>query len=520
VTDARDSARRPPTASPALLSIGHIATHSDQERAEAMEMVEARLRLLALTVEDGRPSPPKPMQIWVDGSRVDVPRGMPPLDVYETAPRLPNGRRGAVTEFSDKSRRRLQRELATRRRDAEAYTMALTLPGDFSHLPAEVVMSHFRKLHRRFVRKWSGKHVSIDWKREPQKRLALHYHLLLYGLEDSELRESVRHWFVSQWNALCCEGLDATAREEHRWFHARDENFEKVRAFARYFAKYFGKADDASVAYPGRWWGSWNKAALPISQKLMVSLPPAAVNSLRRIARRLMRDRANETKHRAIVTKLGIRQISRWELQCFRMGYTRQGFRPQSCMIGPDQWRLSGQEIAACFDQGAAAHGMRFGKFKPKPGKKEKRELRRFSEEERKAKEISESDPFRSSFILESVRAARKAKAISKSNAPLSLLGELSPSSMLRAVEWVSSTLGISLQPQDETTYQSSKVSPLIPPPGYVRRPRKPHVDVQFDLIPVERVRPSALGFNQIADGGKGCPSRGRIGGRLSRLPG
>jgi len=484
-----------------------------------MEMVEARLRLLALSVENGRPSPPKPMQIWVEGSRVDVPRGMPPLDVSETAPRLPNGRRGAITEFSDKSRRRLQRELATRRRDAEAYTMALTLPGDVTHLPAEVVMRHFRKLQRRFDRKWSGKGVSIDWKREPQKRLALHYHLLLYGLEDSELRESVRHWFVSQWNALCCEGMDATAREHHRWFHAQGDNFQKVRAFARYFAKYFGKADDASGAFPGRWWGSWNKAALPISEKLMISLPPAAVNSLRRIARRLMRERANETKHRAIVTKLGIRQISRWELQCFRMGYTRQGFRPQSCMVAPDQWRLSGQEIAACFDQGAAAHGMRFGKFKPKPGKQEKRELKRFSDEERRAKAISKSDPFRSLFILESVRAARKAKAISKSNAPLSLLGELSPASMLRAVKWATSTLGIQLQPQDETTYKSSKVSPPIPPPGYVRRPRKSPADAQLDLIPVERIRPSALGFNQIEDGGKRCPSRGRIGGRLSRLP-
>jgi hypothetical protein len=414
--DARDSVRRPPPPPMALLSIGHIATPAEHQAARQRELAKAELMLHAMAFEAGRPPAPKPLVIWVEGSRVDIPKGIPPDALLTVPPRPPVGQRGSISEFSDKSRRRLQKELATRKREAEVYTMALTLPGDFSHLPPETVMDHFRKLQRRFDRNPSFKGVAVDWKREPQMREALHYHLLFYGLDDASLREMVRHWFVTQWNALCCQGMDAKAREHHRWFHARDANFQKVRAFAGYFAKYVGKASGVSAEYPGRWWGSWNKAALPISEKLEVALAPVALHRLRRIARKLRQNQANEAKHRKIVAKLGVRQISRWGLQCMRMNYTLQGFRPESYMTGPNQCLLSGQEIAACFDSSARAHGLRFGKSKRKLSARERREQRQLP------------------------ASKRREIAVAKSNAPISLLGELAPSSMLRALEWVRRT--------------------------------------------------------------------------------
>jgi hypothetical protein len=451
--DARDSARRPSAREAALLSMGHIAT------------------------------PQQPLlRIWADGSRVDVPRGESPIPLPPRSDEPPP-LRGTITDFSDKSRRRLQRELATRRRDALSYTMALTLPGDFSHLPAETVIAHFRVLQRRFTRTWASKGVSLDWKRELQKRMALHYHLLLYGLDDSELRESVRGWFVSQWNSLCCSGMSDQEREKHRWWHARDENLQQVKDIAGYFAKYLGKEEDASGALPGRWWGSWNKDALPISETEEVALPSKALAMIRRIARKLRQNRANEAKHQAIVKKLEIRQISRFQLDCMRMGYTLQGFRPHCYVTEDGHCRLSGQEIAACFDDGARAHGLRFGKASTKPKRRGKAHLPQ------------------------------------QSTAPIVLLGRHTPDSMRRAVEWVSFTLGIPLELQNETSHQSREILPLRPPPGYARRPRRQLVPVQLDLIPMERIRPSAPGYNQIEDGGKNCPSRGRIGGRLSCLP-
>jgi len=421
--DARDSVRRPRVTAAALLSMGHIAT---------------------------RPEPL--LRIWTEGSRVDVPAGdsLKP-DLPSMAPGSATVR-GTISEFSDKSRRRLLRELHTRKRDAESYTMALTLPGDFSHLPAETVISHFRTLQRRFSRTWSKRGVSLDWKRELQERMALHYHLMLYGLEDPATREEVRAWLVLQWNALCCSGMEEKAREHHRWFHAREENFQLVRDMAGSFAKYLGKAEDASGALPGRWWGSWNKPALPVSPVSVVCLAPKAKAMIRRIANKLRLNRMHEGKHRQICAKIGlVGHLSRWQLQCFRMGYTRQGFRAQGYMTSPNSYSPTGKEIAEMFDDSAGHHGLRFGKS-------------RF-------------------------------KGVPPSTAPIVLLGKHSPASMIRAVEWVYGSLGIPSELLDETSHKFRQAPPLTPPPGFVRRPRQIPSPVQLDLIPIERIQPSDFGF-------------------------
>lgn len=412
--DARDSVRRPRVTAAALLSMGHIAT---------------------------RPEPL--LRIWTEGSRVDVPAGdsMKP-DLPSMGPGSATVR-GVISEFSDKSRRRLLRELHKRKRDAVSYTMALTLPGDFSHLPAETVISHFRTLQRRFSRTWSRRGVSLDWKRELQERMALHYHLMLYGLEDPATREEVRAWFVLQWNALCCSGLEGEAREHHRWFHAREENFQLVRDMAGYFAKYLGKAEDASGALPGRWWGSWNKSALPVSPVSVVCLTPKAKAMIRRIANKLRRNRMNEGKHRQICARIGLMgHFSRWQLECFRMNYTPQGFRDQGYMTSPNSYSPTGKELASIFDDAARHHGLRFGKS--------------------------------------------KFQGAPPSSAPIVLLGKHSPASMIRAMEWISSTLGIPLELMDEKTRQSRETLPLMPPPGYVRRPRLAPLPVQLNLVAKE----------------------------------
>ncbi len=413
------------------------------------------------------------LRIWTEGSRVDVPAGEN-RNPFQSLPELGNPvPRGVIADFSDKSRRRLQRELATRRREAEAYTMALTLPGDFSHLPPDLVIARFRVLQRRFIRRWSALLISLDWKRELQARMALHYHLILYGLEDPHTRVAVRSWFVAQWNSLCCEGLSNEASEHHRWFHSRDENFEQVRDMAGYFAKYVGKHEDSMGALPGRWWGSWNKDSLPVSPVVEITLTAKANAMIRRIANKLRRNRMNDGKHRQICHKIGVGDhISRWTLQRFRMGYSRQGYRAHGFMTSPNSYSPAGKEIAAYFDDAAKLQGLRFGK---------------------------------SSF-----------RGKHPSSAPIILLGKYSPNSMMRAVEWVCLSLGIPAQLHAEATRHSHQTRPLTPPPGYVRRPRRVPPPVQLDLIPMERIRPCDLGFNQIADGGKGCPSRGRIGGRLS----
>lgn len=294
--------------------------------------------------------PPPVVRMFLGAARADIP------DIPNRNPRRGGGRpfvpgneskRGEVAGFSQASRRSLQRTLATMDRHAYTVTMCLTLPGDCSSIDHASATKLFQTLARRFTSKARFRMVSVMWKRELQSRGALHWHLLVYGVErGSDLEASARAWLVSQWNALCCQDLTASAREEHRWWHARDENWQEVRNMSGYFAKYLGKDEAADPEEPiaGRWWGSWNKAALPVVSPTELVLPSPVAVDLHRWGRKLRQKRADEGKMRAIAARLsdvgsgvspfmkgvtlmrdGPSPLSLWDLERLRGGYVREG---------------------------------------------------------------------------------------------------------------------------------------------------------------------------------------------------
>ena len=158
-------------------------------------------------------------------------------------------KRGVMSEFSCKSRRRLQRTLGTMKLAAVAFTMALTFPGgDVAGLGHGIVGNAFEKVLRRLSvrRRFAG--VSGFWKRELQKRGAIHCHLLFYGLADDGLRTEFQSWMVAQWVSFFADGLDGKEREHHRWWHARPENMQLVRDFSGYWCPFF--SNDAGNGVP------------------------------------------------------------------------------------------------------------------------------------------------------------------------------------------------------------------------------------------------------------------------------
>jgi hypothetical protein len=306
--DARDSGHRPAPAL-ALLSMGHKPSLST----------------------------PSKLSIWPEGARMDVP-GIPDLnpnrhDRNFTPGGKSDSKRGKVSGFSYKSRTRLQRDLATMRVDAEAFTMALTLPGcGLEFFDHEFVRGAFDKLMRRLSATRAFSRVSGYWKRELQKRGAVHYHLLLYGLADELLRADFQAWAVAQWASFFAPHLSETDTEHHRWWHARAENMQEVRDFHTYFSKYITKDEDAEGVLPGRWWGSFNKNALPRSRREETAVPLKASVVIHRMARQRRQNRADEGKHRAIMKIMerdgaGCLALSRWELHRLRSGYDLNGFR-------------------------------------------------------------------------------------------------------------------------------------------------------------------------------------------------
>src|ERR1035437_8207314 len=289
--------------------MGHSLGHSrpGSPRLKSLESLDCTLGRSAELLS---PEPPKPkprmFKVWEDGSMACFP-GIPHQDPG-IKPNTGNkgGKRGVVTCYSDASRRNTMKFIATIRRDAVGFTVALTLPGDFESLPVETVHECFKTICDRFTASGLFPGVAFIWKRELQKRGALHYHLLVFGIEDEALRNAFQFWMATQWNELVCVNVTDTGKAQHLCWHLHGRNMEKVRgSIASYFAKYVGKDVEAGVVViPGRWWGKVNQKALPLAECHQEELPDRVAIYANRIARKLRQKRADEAKHKRTAREL------------------------------------------------------------------------------------------------------------------------------------------------------------------------------------------------------------------------
>ena len=273
--------------------------------------------------------------MWKGAARAEFP-GIPNLGhTSSTLPRKLTPR-GKILSLSEASRRNLQSHLATLRRDVPLITCALTCPGFAEHLEHAAVKVAFlrflNQLSAKSSRDAAFRSVSGFWKQELQTRNALHFHLLLAGLDDANSLV-VRAWIVKHWVRCMMDipGMPIEIQaEEHRKmtaFHSHATNWEAIRGeFHAYFAKYLGKDDKMKIAeqpIPGRWWGRINPAALPLGEKREIVLPDRVGVVAQRIARKIRQTRADNAKFNALCRKHdmfsnGRPSVSRLELlHCF-----------------------------------------------------------------------------------------------------------------------------------------------------------------------------------------------------------
>ena len=303
---------------------------------------------------DSIKSPVQLFQVWKEGALAILP-GIPNFDPqaeHNTGNR--GGIRGKVVTLSDASRRKLMLYLATIGRDAQGYTMALTLPGDFKSLSSARVHMGFKKLLNQFTGSRLFPGVGFIWKRELQRRGALHYHLLLYGLESPATRRTVQGWIANHWNALVCAGLSDEEKGKHLRVHLHPTNMEKVRKnFAGYFAKYLGKPlESVCEEIPGRWWGKVNVKALPISERSEMPLPERAAVIAHRVARKIQQKRADAAKHYRLARELGM------------VDFEKQPLLSQFDMIAMKGGHLTKEQqmCGAIMQRAAQIRGKRWGK--------------------------------------------------------------------------------------------------------------------------------------------------------------
>lgn len=173
------------------------------------------------------------------------------------------GKRGEITGFSAQSRLRLI-EIFNRMDMTKVKVTFLTLT--FSQVKS---FEECKKALNRFLMRVRRKHVGCSgvWRMELQRRNAVHFHLLLFGLPFWEQRDLQQTWEACTKEARSI--VDIRAVRNHR---------QLLSYVAKYIGKKVGKEELASLdkdAYPngvpqdktGRWWGWLNKANLPMARK-------------------------------------------------------------------------------------------------------------------------------------------------------------------------------------------------------------------------------------------------------------
>lgn len=192
------------------------------------------------------------------------------------------------------------RDLAKVRIDYEQRTCCLTCPPEDPG--PEAFYDAFRLFKRWFAKRWSD--YGVHWKMEPQKRGAMHAHLLLYippefvdkGCDHNHEREP--HWSIAQkWYDLIGGG-----NYDHFIFHQDPRNWQKVRAgMVGYFSKYIGKKEDCEgVQAKGHWWGRINKSSIPYGEEKEFTPPEEVLTKVHRWCRKLRQRKAELGHKRAI----------------------------------------------------------------------------------------------------------------------------------------------------------------------------------------------------------------------------
>jgi hypothetical protein len=176
--DAQADAR--PRSAEVPLSIGH-----NDSKTENQQLRESDARSVVL---------------WKGATRADLPGISDTLRRAESQTCRKPSTRGLIFDFTDGSRRYYKCKLETIIEGAPAFTMALTLPGSFDHIPSPVVKRLMLGILKRFTASRDSllSKVGLTWKQELQRRGAIHFHLLFWGVDAVECRV-LQSWFAHQW---------------------------------------------------------------------------------------------------------------------------------------------------------------------------------------------------------------------------------------------------------------------------------------------------------------------------------
>lgn len=201
--------------------------------------------------------------------------------------------RGAIVEFSRKSRKRMLERLACTRNMGKAAFITLTYPASYPDNAAawkRDLDTFFKRLRRLSAT------CHAVWRIEPQQRGAPHFHILLFNHPSTLLR--LRRWVRMAWYAVVNSG-----DEKHLLAGTQTNKvYDRKHAIA-YAAKYAAKPSEGGrrfvtldgevIENVGKHWGVFNAAAADCEAFGCFSLSPYEVIELRRMCARFLKSKGS-----------------------------------------------------------------------------------------------------------------------------------------------------------------------------------------------------------------------------------
>jgi hypothetical protein len=214
-------------------------------------------------------------------------------------------KRGRITEFSKRSRRRMMTGLAMINRDKAGVPsfVGLTYPDECLPVSERDVKRHLAAFRAAYVRRYGKK--AVLWRREYQTRKSgafvgeqvPHVHLLVWDsslptvwCRDRDGRwflaaaEAERAWLAETWCRIVGAPEETRAKHEAVTRHPKSWLLpDSWRGTLAYVSKYVAKVNE--VECEGRSWGYWWRELLPI-ELLSDEIPHETFHAMRRVLRR------------------------------------------------------------------------------------------------------------------------------------------------------------------------------------------------------------------------------------------
>lgn len=230
--------------------------------------------------------------LWAGGSLMRCQRNN-----MQTESKNETHKRGRITGFSNKSRRRMMQKLAKTDREIRPVFVTMTFPDEFYEYRKDMgqVKKILKRLQMRFDRSFPD--AGIVWRIEGKPRKSglhvgewfPHIHLLVWGVNCDKLRG----WIQINWWETCGKlSLD------HLTAGTRVENLRSVSGVFFYISKYVSKKETfpEDTKKLGRIWGVWNEKNLPWVKAICIQLDEKEAVLLLRYMRKFARLKGHDYK--------------------------------------------------------------------------------------------------------------------------------------------------------------------------------------------------------------------------------